>query len=344
MDIPELTKFPERLLIDFNGACNLSCKMCMVHGDNPEKDKFATADKDRIMDPRKLEKVLDEIVASGEKLPQVWTALNGEPLFGPHYIENVTMLKERGFTVLSHTNGILLDKKMSQFIIDIGLDVLSCSFDAITPETYKIIRQSNLFDRVVANLKQLIELRGDSKTPRIEVSMTVQEENEHEVDEFLEYWSEYVDVIRINATFTPGKAVYGANFTLPKERTTCASLYQTMPLFWDGHMGLCCLDPFGKAKIGNAFESTLEEVWNGKTLNKVREIHEQGQGERIDLCKGCENWASFDYEEEITDKFLIRRSRNYAYYNVLSRLSNWTDKIRGTHESVKLDEAMSSNA
>ena len=47
----------------------------------------------------------------------------------------------------------------------------------------------------------------------------------------------------------------------------------------------------------------------------------------------CDGWAAYDYEEELTDKYLIRRSPIYTYYNVLNRLGNWRSELRGTHST-----------
>jgi len=37
----------------------------------------------------------------------------------------------------------------------------------------------------------------------------------------------------------------------------------------------------------------------------------------------CNGWAQYEYEEEVGDGFLIRRSPEFTYYNRIERLSAW---------------------
>ena len=336
MSDDKVEKFPPRLLLDLNGACNLKCTMCMVHGkDVDEADARFGGVKARFRDMpiNLLEKMLDEIDASGEPKPMTWTALNGEPLFGKNYREMVTMIKSKGFAVASHTNGILLNESMAQFMVDLPLDVVSISLDAFKEETYRAVRENNHFQRIHRNISNLLKIRGDKSSPRIEVSMTVLEVNQHEEQDFIDYWSDYVDVIRVNSTISPDDDSLFPRKAIPAKRKPCQSLYDSMPVFYNGDVGLCCRDPFCEDNMGNVGNSSVEAVWTGEKFQKYRELHERGEWDQIPACKGCDGWAAYDYDEIVSDRHLIRRSPLFTYYNVLSRLHTWTSAIRSTHTS-----------
>ena len=61
--------------------------------------------------------------------------------------------KEKGVGYISMTtNGLLLDKEMTQRILQSRLDSLSISIDAGTKETYKEVRGGD-FDKLVKNVE-----------------------------------------------------------------------------------------------------------------------------------------------------------------------------------------------
>ena len=335
MSTDQVGRFPPRLLLDLNGACNLTCTMCMVHGkDKEEADaRFGGVQaRFRNMPDQLLEKMLDEIDATGEPKPMIFTALNGEPLFGKNYRDRVTLMKKKGFTVASHTNGILMNDSMVQFMVDLPLDVVSISLDAFEESTYRAIRENKHFQLIQKNIMNLLRIRGDKLYPRIEVSMTILEENWREEEEFVKYWTDYVDVIRINSVFSPEENTTFPRKAMPSVRKPCQSLYDSMPVFYNGNVGLCCRDPFCEDNMGSVDTGSVEAVWRGEKFETYRELHQRGQWDQIPACKDCDGWAAYEYEETMTDRHLIRRSPIYTYYNVLDRLHNWKPYMRGTHK------------
>ena len=301
----------------------------MVHAEEEKAEKrFGVKASERVMDPQNLRKIAQEV--KDKSILLVSTALNGEPLMGPHYQENVEILKDCDLNVITHTNGVLLNESTAQFMVDMEVDVVSISLDACTSETYKKIRRNNKFDDIKQNIFRLLELRGSKIKPRIEVSFTRTEDNKHEEQDFINYWSEYVDVIRTNGTVSPNEHIAYANIEIPKKRIPCATLVETIPIFFNGDVGLCCLDPFCDYKMGNVFETSVNEVWNGAGFEEMRKLHLEGRWDEIPICKNCDSWANHAYVEEKTDRFLIRKSLLYTYYNVLEKLDSW--QVKGTHE------------
>ena len=51
------------------------------------------------------------------------------------------------------------------------------------------------------------------------------------------------------------------------------------------------------------------------------------------FCTNCNGWAQYEYEEEIRDGLLIRRSPEFTYYNRIERLKNWKGKLLGAHKA-----------
>jgi radical SAM protein with 4Fe4S-binding SPASM domain len=60
-----------------------------------------------------------------------------------------------------------------------------------------------------------------------------------------------------------------------------------------GRVFLCNrLDPARHTQIGNLYDNTLDEIWNGPTRMKMLEAHKAGRRDLAnDLCKTCEFWG-----------------------------------------------------
>jgi MoaA/NifB/PqqE/SkfB family radical SAM enzyme len=88
-------------------------------------------------------------------------------------------LKALGATVEMITNGILLDEKRAQGLIDAGLDTLWVSIDGATPESYADVRLGAELPRVLENLKRLRKLRPPAHrpTPAIGIAFVAMKRN-----------------------------------------------------------------------------------------------------------------------------------------------------------------------
>jgi MoaA/NifB/PqqE/SkfB family radical SAM enzyme len=107
----------------------------------------------------------------------------GEPTLNPRLVEIIAAVKERGAYALFNTNGLLLRGKLLGELVRSGLDEVRVSVDAATPETYRLVRGSALFEKVVANASALSEerRRSGSSTPRISLWITGMKSNIEEL-------------------------------------------------------------------------------------------------------------------------------------------------------------------
>jgi len=316
LTVPDL---PPRVIVDLRTDCNLKCPMCIVHGDpdNPLLKDWIRRDTDF----EKLEKVLDDLSpAKPLMMPSLWS----EPLLAKHFADYVRGVKGRGMSIAMNTNGLTLRRDMAEMFVEVELDAVAFSIDSTTPETLRKVRGIDKLDKIKRAVNLMLEVRGDAKFPRVGVTFTIQESNQHEEEEFIEYWVNRVDFVRTSYVFEDGTF---PEINVPQERTPCPSLYSTMAIHVDGNVSYCCLDGFAETSVGNVFEDGVGEVWRGEKLNEVRHFHETGQWDKVPFCKDCQRWASYGFEEEIRDDILIRRSPEYTYYNRLSSLDRWSDSF-----------------
>jgi radical SAM protein with 4Fe4S-binding SPASM domain len=221
---------------------------------------------------------------------------------------------------------------MARYFVEMQVDAIAFSIDAATKATLKKVRGIDRLEKLHRAVERMLLARADHKLPRIGVSFTVQPANAHEREDFVRFWAQQVDFVRVGELFQDG---HFPNIKIEGPRRPCPALYSTMAIHANGNVSICCLDGFGETNVGNVFDEGVEAVWNGEKLNKIRRHHEAGEWEKVPFCQSCERWASYGFEEEIRDGLLVRRSPEYTYYNRLDRLDNWSDSLLGTHKDPK---------
>jgi MoaA/NifB/PqqE/SkfB family radical SAM enzyme len=318
-----VTPMPERVLIDFATRCNLRCAMCPVWGveDDDEIEQVKG-----ILPLARARQILDELAATR---PMIAPSIYGEPLLIPNMRTIYADMKRMGMAIAMNTNGLTLTEDTAKFFVDIKLHSIMFSIDAVTKETLKKIRGIDKLEKIESAVFRMMKVRGEAEYPRVGVSITIQDENRHELDAFLKRWVGVVDVVRTGNVFKDG--TFPALVT-HGERLPCPAIYKSMPIHNDGSVRLCCLDGFRATDMGNVFETSVEEVWNGEAFAKARYAHETGQWDQVPFCKPCNGWAQYEYEEEVRDGLLIRRSPEFTYFNRIDRLAAWKGNLLGGHK------------
>jgi MoaA/NifB/PqqE/SkfB family radical SAM enzyme len=315
---------PARVLMDLATKCNLRCPMCPVWG---QDDEGALEAAKGVMDIAASKRLLDEVMAAK---PLIQPSMYGEPLLAPKLRERFADMKARGAAIAMNTNGLTLTDDLASFFVEIEVDSVFFSIDAVSKETLKKVRGIDKLEKIEAAVFRLLKARGERDLPRIGVSFTSQKTNEHEMEAFVARWAGTVDCVRVGLVFENGTF---PDMTDPGPRKPCPTLYKTLPVHHDGQVTLCCLDGLKATNMGNVFTDGVKAVWKGEEFTKMRYYHETGQWDKVPFCTGCNGWAQYEFAEEITDGMLVRRSPEYTYYNRIDRLKNWQGSLLGAHRA-----------
>lgn len=317
-----VSDLPERVLMDLATKCNLRCPMCPVWGSENEE---AIDSVEGIMDLDASRRLLDEIMISK---PLIQPNMYGEPLLAPNLRARIADMKARGMAVAMNTNGLTLTEDLAQFFVDQKVDSVMFSIDAVTRPTLRKIRGIDKLEKIETAVFRLLKMRREANFPRVGVSFTIQDDNRHEADSFVTRWVGVVDVVRMGIIFLNGTF---PDMETPSKRLPCPAIYNTLPVHNDGSVTVCCLDGFKTTFMGNVFKDGVKAVWQGEELTKVRYYHETGQWDKVPFCQPCNGWAQYEFEEEVRDGLLIRKSPQYTYYNKIARLKNWQGNLLGGH-------------
>ena len=112
----------------------------------------------------------------------------GEPMLVKNLAAMVSYLKERGVYVLFNTNGTVLNARNGRALIDAGLDELRVSLDAATRESFRVVRGSDYFNRILRNVRSFRDLqeREGHARPRVSAWLTGLKETIAELPAFVE--------------------------------------------------------------------------------------------------------------------------------------------------------------
>ena len=172
--LPVVATLPRSLYLETTNRCDSKCQTCIRTFRSLEPPADLTLEQVKVITEQFS--VLERIVLHGI----------GEPLLNREIFEIVAYLKTRAATVLFNSDAISLTATRALRLIQSGLDEYRVSLDAATRQTYRRLRGVDQFDRVVANVRRLVQLeRGRNRSaPRVSLWFTASRAN---LDELLAF-------------------------------------------------------------------------------------------------------------------------------------------------------------
>ena len=264
-------------------------------------------------------KVLREI--ENRDVTAIVPFFRGEPLLHPNFLEIMALLKEKTSAEIQiATNALLLDEGSSKKLIEMGLDFISFSLDAVNKETYEKIRTGGDFDLAINNIctfRNLGKTISGSKT-EIQVSATENEYNRNEIQTFIDYWKRRVDRVRIYPEHSRnGRFGELARPTGREESVSmgpCRKLFTEMVIYCDGNAALCNHD-WDEAlhdPLGTVMDQTISGIWNGESYRQMRERHLEDQIEGILPCEFCDHRVSMNEQTAAVGRLIQDTPRRKA--------------------------------
>jgi cyclic pyranopterin phosphate synthase len=297
--------YPILVEFDLSNKCNHRCDFCTF---NYVKDRST-------LDGGIAKRSVEEFAKGGVKAIN-WTG-GGEPLLHKDFSEIARLTHSFGIDQGIFTNGALLNDD----IIDALLDTHSwvrISMDAATREMYKGIRKVDDFDRVVSNIRKLVSAkkRKGSQTT-IGIGFIITPNNHMEIRQFSELikvldvdYGQYKPCImrfndkeQLSASWWKLEVKPVLEEVFDNNKKAVVNLYKLTDLIessfdksYDkcyGHMFCPCIGASGdvwlcthlrglpKYSMGNLYENTFDEIWNGERRKEViKEID-------FNLCQFC---------------------------------------------------------
>jgi len=298
------------MFVELVNKCNFRCSFC------PQGDLQRVAGS---MDFGLATKIVRDLAAMGHHHP-IRCHLLGEPLLYRRFFDFVNMAHDHGQQVNLTTNGSLFHAPTVEKIFESRLDELLISLNTPEEETYLAQRGSGVpFQRYVDGIARMVAevaRRGPPPATRINVLFEFSRKDDPEelarLRNILALWGDVVrgagirnvpgpeSLDRIAAPYTtliplaPGLDLQFNNYHSWGEGRVggghfCVFPWKQLAILTDGQATACCVDAEGEIHLGDARTQTIEEIWNGPRLERLRAnfLRESAVEPRCQRCDVC---------------------------------------------------------
>jgi len=289
-----ILKYPLHLNFELTFGCNLKCDMCL-HSIPFRTWNYKSNPKKKI-EFEHYKKIIDEGVRYGLSSVE-FNGIN-EPLLNKDIHKYIQYAKQKGILMTSlHTNALLLNKDMSEKIINSGLTLIIFSIDAFSKETYKKIRKNNGYEKVIKNIDILLKMKQEKRSdyPLTKVSFAENKINYTELNDFIRFWKHRVDDYSVSSFCNPfiGKQRYQEienKYRLKDfDLNFCYEPYQRLFIRNSGEVVPCCSFFGGEMILGNIYENSIYKIWNNKKTKEIRLLVNKGREQQPLACQKCRN-------------------------------------------------------
>lgn len=156
-------------------ACNLRCPHCYMEGGTRAENELST---------KECLSLIDELKALGTEM---LILTGGEPLMRKDVFEIARYASRHGIWVVMGTNGVLLDQKVAEKMIECGVQGVAISIDSVDPEKHDRFRGGP--DAWEHSVRALEICRRNGL--QVLVQTTVMEMNYAEIPELLAFAREH---------------------------------------------------------------------------------------------------------------------------------------------------------
>jgi radical SAM protein with 4Fe4S-binding SPASM domain len=298
---------PSVLDIEPTTVCNLKCKMCQVPLGYFGDHHLSFEDFRRIL-------------AQFPHLVRIKLQGMGEPFLNKDIFKMISHAGSRDIVVCTTTNGVPVSETMARKILESGLDEIYFSVDGATSETFESIRTGARFDRVITNLRQLVEMKGNSKKPLIGVWFVSLKENTRELPDLVRlcskigvqrlavqldlcYWGkddlrEKIEEYELEANEKDRylreaerlAEEHKLEFIIQEEKLApgkmCDWPWYSAYITAEGKVVPCCLIADAKLiNMGDLGKEQIKDIWNGAAYQAFRKSLIDGN--IPDYCRNC---------------------------------------------------------
>jgi len=275
-------KLVKKLNFDICTFCNHKCTFCSNSDERTIKNQVTLNQYVQVMD--NVMKYLD--------IKEIGLSAKGEVLINKDLskiIKTTKDLYDIPYIYIS-TNGAKATKKELVSLLESGLDSTKFSINATNREDYLKIHLSDDFDKVIENLKILIELKKTSfVNHKIFISCVTDTNRDTLKKEFKNLLGK--DKYRyINDIFVY-KITYTSKFdTIKSDKmiiSKCKIPFDEIYINSDCTLGLCCKDYFDEIDFGSLLEKDFLTLYNSDNYEQIRQMHITNKFPDNHLCKNC---------------------------------------------------------
>ncbi len=284
--------FPRLMDVELTNVCNFHCLMCPVGVDVQVRPKGR-------MTEEVFSRILDQAAEHNCHLRFI---LWGEPTLHPRWLDWMGRVVDRGLNVHFNTNGSRISDDDMRRIVELGVQSMKFSFQGVDAKSYREMRNTDYFDKLLERVKRLHEIRGEARYPYLHVSTTITYEGPELVREFRDRLAAFTDKVTIGRTelgrFDSSTANLSAEERgllehmkredkLVRKHPRCPEVFDKLSVYWDGRVTACCRDLEGDMLLGDIHQTPLSELWLSPKLAAYRQALARNEHDSFPLCREC---------------------------------------------------------
>jgi MoaA/NifB/PqqE/SkfB family radical SAM enzyme len=176
---------------------------------------------------------------------------------------------------------------MFKNLVELDLTYLLFSLDALNEKTYKAMRGDG-YKKAMDTILEIVEYKKSKGLtfPVMRVSFLETDENRHEKQDFIDFWKNKVNFIDVQPCGDYTDVSLRSNVEIT---SSCQMPFQRMQIGVQGQIGLCCDGYIMRPDfmIGDFYQTTIYEAWNGLRANKLRNAHKNCDYSQFPACEEC---------------------------------------------------------
>ena len=216
-------KGPDCVQIDLTSKCNNNCVSCWCNSPLLLERQYRGAKRHKTIPTLLALSLIDELAGIGTR--ELFFSGGGEPFMHPDIMLILEHAKQRGMHCCVNTNFTLVNEAVIKRAIDMGLDEMTVSIWAATPETYVLTHPNKdeaTFYRLKSTLSMLNSLKG-VRGPRIKIYNVISNLNFMEVEQMVDLAEETCSEC---VEFTVVDTIPGATDSLVLDRSQREAVLQ----------------------------------------------------------------------------------------------------------------------
>jgi len=247
--------------------------------------------------------LIDEIKSTGF---YVQLFFQGEPFINKELVKMINYAQERNVYISISTNGHFINEENVDSVLENAPDKMIYSVDGLDEESYQNYRVGGIFAQADISLRNLVKRKNElkKKKPFIEFQFIVMKQNEHQLDDVINYGKDVgVDKVVFKTMqissyenalkFLPENKKYrrynvenGFFKIKNKLKNHCFALWRTSVITWDGRVVPCCFDKDAEFELGKIDGSSFADVWKSGKYNNFRKRILNNRNS-VDICVNC---------------------------------------------------------
>lgn len=290
--ISSFKRLPQNLIVELTNACNLRCPVCPTNLIMERKKGF--------MDFGLFKSIIDDFKSLKEK-PRINMNFAGEPLLHKDIDKFVAYASENGHMTFISTNATHLTKNLSKRLLKANLSSIHLCIDGASKKSHEAYRHGSEFEEVKKNIENFLKIKQKiNGNTYISIQTLITSFSENEIDE-LTSWAKKFSANSINfktlsmGSHTSQETKNKYRYLLPQRKnfrrkrtkinkTLCRVPLRQAVIFWNGDLGLCCIDFDSSFNLPNIKEKGFRKTFLSEDVARKRKL---GFQKKFPLCERC---------------------------------------------------------